>query len=148
MKRTRCGSGGRRKIFSARFDNHVMTRGCRNTSPTGSSTYNHANAGCSAASPGTIETPSAIALQVLNAVFYGLDLGELQTYRERVNRVSADDIQRVAQQYLRPDRLTIVLVGDATVFAKQLAGVGFDQIELLAVEGHQVRLHDGIVAHP
>ena len=79
--------------------------------------------------PLTIETPSAIALQVLNAVFYGLDLNELQTYRERVNAVTVDDIQRVAQQYLHPDRLSIVLVGDASVFAKQLAGVGFDQVE-------------------
>ena len=79
--------------------------------------------------PLTIETPSAIALQVLNAVFYGLDLNELQTYRERVNAVTPDDIQRVAQQYLHPDRLSIVLVGDASVFAKQLPGVGFDQFE-------------------
>ncbi len=55
--------------------------------------------------PLTIETPGAIALQVLNAVFYGLDLNELQTYRERVNMITVDDIQRVAQQYLHPDRL-------------------------------------------
>jgi hypothetical protein len=66
---------------------------------------------------------------VLNAVFYGLDLNELQTYRERVNMITVDDIQRVAQQYLHPDRLTIVLVGDASVFARQLAGVGFDRVE-------------------
>jgi zinc protease len=79
--------------------------------------------------PLTIETPSAIALQILNAVFYGLDLNELQTYRERVNAITPDDIQRVAREYLRPDRLSIVLVGDASAFAKQLAGVGFDQFE-------------------
>jgi hypothetical protein len=79
--------------------------------------------------PLTVETPSAIALQVLNAVFYGLDLDDLQTYRERVNAVTPDDIQRVAREYLRPDRLSIVLVGDATVFAKQLAGVGFEQFD-------------------
>jgi zinc protease len=83
--------------------------------------------------PLTVETPSAIALQVLNAVFYGLDLNELQTYRERVNAISADDIQRVAQQYLRPDKLSIVLVGDASVFAKDLAGVGFDQVERIPI---------------
>ena len=57
--------------------------------------------------PLTIETPSAIALQVLNAVFYGLDLGELQTYRERVNAITPDDIQRVAREYLKPDRLRL-----------------------------------------
>jgi zinc protease len=83
--------------------------------------------------PLTIETPSAIALQVLNAVFYGLDLNDLQTYRERVNAITPDDIQRVAREYLRPDRLSIVLVGDASVFAKQLAGVGFDQFERIAL---------------
>jgi hypothetical protein len=79
--------------------------------------------------PLTIETPSAIALQVLNAVVYGLDLDDLQTYRERVNSITPDDIQRVAQQYLYPDRLSIVLVGDANVFAKQLPAVGFEQVE-------------------
>jgi zinc protease len=79
--------------------------------------------------PLTIETPSAIALQILNAMFYGLDLNELQTYRERVNAITVDDIQRVARQYLRPDRLSIVLVGDSTQFAKQLAGLGFEQFE-------------------
>jgi zinc protease len=79
--------------------------------------------------PLTIETPSAIALQVLNAVFYGLDLGELQNYRDRVNAITPDDIQRVAQQYLHPDRLSIVLVGDGSVFAKDLTAAGFDQVE-------------------
>jgi zinc protease len=81
--------------------------------------------------PLTIETPSAIALQILNAVVYGLDLSELETYRERVNAITVDDIQRVARQYLLPDRLSIVLVGDASTFGKQLAGVGFDQVELI-----------------
>jgi zinc protease len=79
--------------------------------------------------PLTIETPGAIALQVLNAVVYGLDLQELQTYRERVNSITPEDIQRVAQLYLHPDRLSIVLVGDANVFAKQLPAVGFEQVE-------------------
>lgn len=79
--------------------------------------------------PLTIETPSQIATQVLNAVFYGLDLDELQTYRERVNGVTVDDVQRVARVYLHPDRLAIVLVGDASTFVGQLAGVGFDRFD-------------------
>ena len=79
--------------------------------------------------PLTIETPSAIALQILNAVFYGLDLEELETFRDRVNAVTPDDIQRVAQRYLRPDHLSIVLVGDASVFAKHLPGAGFEKFD-------------------
>jgi zinc protease len=83
--------------------------------------------------PLTIETPSDIALQVLNAVFYGLDLQELETFRERVNAVNVDDIQRVARAYLKPDRLSIVLVGDASTFVSQLAGAGFPQYERIAL---------------
>ena len=42
-----------------------------------------------------------IAMQVLNVVFYGLPLNELQNFRERVNAVTVDDIQRVARAYLQ-----------------------------------------------
>jgi zinc protease len=83
--------------------------------------------------PLTVETPSAIAMQILHAVFYGLDLKELETFRERVNAVTVDDIQRVAKTYLHPDRLSIVLVGDASKFRPQLTGTGFDQFELISV---------------
>jgi zinc protease len=83
--------------------------------------------------PLTIETPDAIATQVLNVVFYGLPVEQLQSFRERVNGVTADDIQRVARFYLRPDRLSIVLVGDASKFVKELKGVGFDEVELVSL---------------
>jgi zinc protease len=79
--------------------------------------------------PLTIETPSQISLQILNAVFYGLDLNQLQTYRDRVNAVTVDDIQRVARAYLHPDQLTIVLVGDAASFVDQLKAAGFNKYE-------------------
>ena len=47
--------------------------------------------------PLTIETPDAIATQVLNVLFYGLPIEQLQTFRERVNAVTVDDIERVAR---------------------------------------------------
>jgi zinc protease len=92
--------------------------------------------------PLTIETPDAIATQVLNQLFYELPLEELQTYPERVRSVSPDDVQRIARNYLRPDRLAVVLVGNAEGFMKDLKGVGFgeferipmDQIDLLAAD--------------
>src|SRR5258706_9144422 len=79
--------------------------------------------------PLTIETPEAIAMQVVNALFYGLPLDELQSFRERVNAVTVDDIQRVAKAYLWPDRLSVVLVGNAKAFASQLGPVGFGAFE-------------------
>ncbi|MBI3402293.1 MAG: insulinase family protein [Acidobacteria bacterium] len=79
--------------------------------------------------PLTIETPEAIAMQVMNAVFYGLPLDQLQTFRGRVNAVTPDDVQRVARALLRPDRLSVVLVGNAAAFTSQLNGVGFGNFE-------------------
>ncbi len=79
--------------------------------------------------PLTIETPGAIAVQVIHAVVFGIDLQEMERFRDLVNAVTVDDIQRVSQKYLHPDRLSIVLVGDAGVFIKQLPAVGFDQVE-------------------
>ncbi len=81
--------------------------------------------------PLTVETPDQIAAQVLNVLFYGLPLSEIEDYRDRVNAITSADIQRVAQKYLRPDRLSVVLVGNAATFTSQLAGVGFDRFELV-----------------
>jgi zinc protease len=85
--------------------------------------------------PLKIETPDAIAAQVLNVLFYELPVSEIPNYRERVNAITPDDIQRVSRQYLLPDRLSVVLVGNAAAFADQLAGLGFDTYE-------QVDLHE------
>ena len=79
--------------------------------------------------PLTIETPDAIAMQVLNVVFYGLPIEDLQSFRERVNAVTVADIQRVARAYLQPDRLSVVLVGNLAAFEKDLKGVGFTNYE-------------------
>ena len=58
-------------------------------------------------------------------------MNDLQTYRERVDAVTVDDVQRVARNYLHPDKLTIVLVGNASAFVKQLPGAGFDKFEVI-----------------
>ena len=80
-----------------------------------------------------IETPNAIAARVLEAMLYGLDLNDLETYPERIRAVTVDDIQRVARAYLRPSNLSIVLVGDASAFVGDLAGVGFDEYEIVSL---------------
>jgi zinc protease len=79
--------------------------------------------------PLTIETPSAIGLQVLNQLFYGLDLHGLETYRERVDHVTAADLQRVSKAFIKPDQIAIVLVGEAAQFADQLKALGFGDAE-------------------
>jgi zinc protease len=84
--------------------------------------------------PLTIETPNDIATIVMNALFYELPLEEISTFRERVQAITPDDIQRVARQYIKPDRLSIVLVGNAQGFVSQLRGVGFTDFEIIPIE--------------
>jgi len=106
--------------------------------------------------PLTIETPDAIATQVLNQLFYELPLDELQTFPERVRSVSPDEVQRVARTFLHPDRLAVVLVGDADKFVKDLRGVGFgeferipiDQVDLLAADLRKGGSRPGAQAFP
>ncbi len=84
--------------------------------------------------PLTIETPAAIASQVLNSLFYDLDLNELEMFVELIDSVKVEDVERVAKSYLKPDRLSIVMVGDASTFADDVKGVGFDQYELVPID--------------
>ena len=83
--------------------------------------------------PLTIETPNAIATQVLEALVFGLDLADLETYPERVRAVSPHDIQRAARTFLQPENLSIVLVGDAASFIDDLEEIGFENYELMSV---------------
>ena len=83
--------------------------------------------------PLTIETPNDIATEVLNVLFYDLPVEEIGTFPQRVQAVTPDDILRVARQYVRPDRLSIVLVGNAAGFVSQLKQVGFTDFEVIPI---------------
>ncbi len=84
--------------------------------------------------PLTIETPNDIATEVLNVLFYELPVEEIGTFPQRVQAVTPDDILRVARQYIRPDRLSIVLVGNAAGFLPQLKQVGFSEFEVIPID--------------
>ena len=62
--------------------------------------------------PGTLESTSQVASQMSQLAGYGLTLEELPRLAARVRAVTAADVQRVARQYLTPDRAHVVVVGD------------------------------------
>jgi len=84
--------------------------------------------------PLTIETPDQLATQVLNQLFYELSVEELPRFRERVLKVTPDDIQRVARWFVRPDQLSVVLVGNAEQFVASLKGAGFGAFERIPID--------------
>jgi predicted Zn-dependent peptidase len=79
--------------------------------------------------PLTIETPDAISTRILTAIFFNLPLSDLGSEPERVNAVTPEDIERVTRAYLRPDRLAIVLVGNASGFLPQLPKIGIRNVD-------------------
>lgn len=84
--------------------------------------------------PLRIETPGAIAQQVAQIRLLGLPIEALTDYRERIAAVTAQDVQRVAQEYVRPDQAAIVVVGDATQILSDLQGIA--PITLTDVSGN------------
>ena len=52
---------------------------------------------------------------------HGLGDQYLATYVKRVMAVTPDDVRRVASQYLTPDKMTLVVVGDTKSVQEQVA---------------------------
>jgi zinc protease len=70
--------------------------------------------------PLEIETPGGIAAKVLEAMKFGYGKEYLESYRERIEAVTAEQVQSFAAKRIQPDRMLIVLVGNAKAFAADL----------------------------
>jgi zinc protease len=84
--------------------------------------------------PIRIETQEGLIDQFVQIKMYGLPADYLQTYRERVSAVTAADIQRVANQNVTPDKVAIVIVGDAAAISDQIKPYA-PTIELYDISG-------------
>jgi zinc protease len=84
--------------------------------------------------PIRIETQDGLIDQLVSIRMYDLSPNYLETYREQVNAVTAEDIQRVAQEHVTPDRAAIVIVGDAAEISDQVKPYA-ESIELYDTEG-------------
>ncbi|MBI4539468.1 MAG: insulinase family protein [Gemmatimonadetes bacterium] len=90
--------------------------------------------------PITVETPQQVAGQVATTRLLGRPADYLQSYRDRVVAVSAEDVQRVARELVDADRAIVVVVGDATQIRQKLGAFG--PIRMFDVEGKPVALAD------
>ena len=51
----------------------------------------------------------------------GLGEDYLKTYIQKINAVTPADVQKETAEYIKPDQMTIVVVGDKATIAEQLA---------------------------
>jgi zinc protease len=84
--------------------------------------------------PIRIETQDGLIDQLVSIRMYDLPPDYLETYREQINAVTAEDIQRVAQTHVTPDQAAVVIVGDAAEINDQVKAYS-DTIEVYDTDG-------------
>ena len=62
--------------------------------------------------PGRFETTFGVAGQVAILVADELPDDEFERYQPRIEALTKADVDRVARQYITPDRMTVLIVGD------------------------------------
>ena len=72
----------------------------------------------------SLESQWTIANFALNTVINGLDENYYKNYLKNLNAVTAEDLQEIAQKYIKPENAHIVIVGDTKAFAKKMKRFG------------------------
>jgi predicted Zn-dependent peptidase len=73
--------------------------------------------------PRGVETPEQIASRLSDVVLYGLPDDYFNNYSARVRAVTLADVTRVANRYLDPSKMAILIVGDRKVIEPGLRGL-------------------------
>lgn len=82
------------------------------------------------------ETQEGLTNLIVNQQLYGLPDDYLQTYRDHINAVTVDEVQRVAVKHIRPAEMAIVIVGDAEEVLPQAREYA-DSVEIFDTEGNE-----------
>ncbi len=83
--------------------------------------------------PAEFETAGQLAGQVAGLLLFGLPLDYYRSYVPRIMAVTAADVRRVARRYLHPDRMAVVVAGDAAALPPKLEALGLGPVRPLEV---------------
>jgi zinc protease len=70
------------------------------------------------------DTPQKVLNEQVTLAFYGYPSDYLEKFRAGIEQVTAADITRVAQKYIEPDKLAIVVVGSKADIQPPLSSLG------------------------
>lgn len=87
--------------------------------------------------PATVQTAADIASRLVDMELYGLPEDYFDRYRENIAAVSKDEITRVANKYLDPDRILIVIVGSAKEIREPLGSLSMP-IHEMDIDGNAI----------
>lgn len=81
------------------------------------------------------ETQEGLTSLIVSQKLHGLPEDYLQTYRDNVNAVTIEDVSRVANQYIQPEKVALVIVGDAEEILEQVKEYS-EKIEIFDTDGN------------
>jgi predicted Zn-dependent peptidase len=87
------------------------------------------------------ETQEGMTNLIVNQLLYDLPEDYLQTYREKIEAVTPEDVQRVARKYVRPQEMAIVIVGAAKEIMPQASSYA-EAVEIFDTEGNPLDIVD------
>ncbi len=70
------------------------------------------------------DTPEKVLREKMAYEFYHYPLDFLERYRTEVEKVTADDVTRVARKYVHKDRMAVLVLGNDAEFGKPLSTLG------------------------
>jgi zinc protease len=85
------------------------------------------------------ETQEGLTNQIVSQELNGLPQDYLQTYRDNINAVSIDEVQRVAREYIKIDEIAIVIVGEADTILEQAKDYA-ENVEVFDVDGNPTQV--------
>ena len=86
--------------------------------------------------PLQIETPNQIASKVIDLELYDLPRDFYDTFNERVEAITAEDLLQTAKAHIHPEGVAIVVAGNSKDVASKLQKFG--TVEVLDVEGKKI----------
>src|SRR6266480_3017831 len=88
--------------------------------------------------PGNFETTQQIGAALVPVALYGLPLDYYNNYVQSVEAVTQSDVARVAQQYINPGSLAIVIVGDRKTIEQSLKAANVGPISIRDIAGQPI----------
>lgn len=70
------------------------------------------------------DTPEKVLHEKMSYEFYHYPLDFLERYRSEIEKVTAEDVARVARKYVRKNQLAVLVVGNDAEFDKPLSSLG------------------------
>jgi len=84
--------------------------------------------------PSAFETTGDISRRLEDQLVYRLPDDHFTSYVQNIQAVSAADVQRVAQKYVQPDKVAIVIVGDLSAIEPRIRALNLGPITKLTID--------------